>query len=161
MKNELASPMKCTIELNDVEKRTLQELALRHPYEDFRVRGQGLLLLGAGQRVHEIAKQLNVSKKTVYNWTNAWREKGLCGLLNGHKGGRPHSLCEDMVATAVAAARAQSMTLKQIAQCIEAAHGMPLPCRLETLAGALKRAGFSYKRGRYALKKNATNRSLP
>ncbi|WP_018314063.1 helix-turn-helix domain-containing protein, partial [Cupriavidus sp. UYPR2.512] len=81
MKNELASPMKCTIELNDVEKRTLEELALRHPYEDFRVRGQGLLLLGAGQRVHEIATQLDVSKKTVYNWTNAWREKGLCGLL--------------------------------------------------------------------------------
>ncbi|KAF7960295.1 hypothetical protein AWV80_34990 [Cupriavidus sp. UYMU48A] len=53
MKNELASPMKCTIELNDVEKRTLEELALRHPYEDFRVRGQGLLLLGAGQRVHD------------------------------------------------------------------------------------------------------------
>lgn len=153
--------MKCTIELSDVERRTLQELALRHPYEDFRVRGQGLLLLSAGQRVCEIAPQLGVSKKTVYNWTNAWREKGLCGLLNGHKGGRPHSLCEDMVTTAVAAARTQSMTLKQIAGCIEAAHGVPLPCRIETLAEELKRAGFSYKRGRYSLKKSVTNRSSP
>jgi transposase len=161
MKNELASPMKCTIKLDDVEKRTLQELALRHPHEDFRARGLGLLLLSAGQRVHEISAQLDVSKKTVYNWTNAWRQKGLCGLLNGHKGGRPRSLSEDMVATAVAAARAESMTLKQIAQCIEAAHGMPMCCRLETLAGELKRAGFSYKRGRFSLKKNATNRSSP
>lgn len=37
---KLASSMKCTIELSDVEKRTLQELALRHPYEGFRVRGR-------------------------------------------------------------------------------------------------------------------------
>ncbi|MCG1047580.1 MULTISPECIES: hypothetical protein [Mycetohabitans] len=57
--------MKCTSELNEVEKRALRELALRHPYEDFRIRGQGLLLLDAGQRVHEIAAQLEVSKKTV------------------------------------------------------------------------------------------------
>jgi transposase len=153
--------MKCTIKLNDVEKRTLQELALRHRHEDFRARGQGLLLLDAGQQVRDIAAQLDVSMKSVYNWTNAWRQHGLCGLLTGHKGGRPRSLSEDMVATAVAAARAESMTLKQIAGCIEAAHGAPLPCRIETLSDEMKRAGFSYKRGRYSLKKNATNRSSP
>lgn len=65
------------------------------------------------------------------------------------------------VKCAVESARAESMTLRQIALRIEEVHGQPLPCRLETLSVALRRAGFSYKRGRYSLKKNATNRSSP
>ena len=60
---------------------------------------------------------------------------------------------EAMIATAIEAASAESMTLKQIAQRIEEVHGVPFPCRLETLSVALKRAKFSYKRGRYSLKK--------
>src|SRR5215470_13247685 len=117
--------MKCILELTEVEKKTLQQLSLKHPYPDFRLRGQGLLLLGAGSLVRDIAAELEVSKKSVYNWVHGWHEKGLCALLVGHGGGRPRALSEEMVATAVQAARAQSMTLK--------------------------RAGFSYKRGRYAL----------
>jgi transposase len=67
-----------------------------------------------------------------------------------------------LIATAIEAARTESMTLKQIALRIEEVHGQPLPCRLETLSVALKRAGFSYKRGRYSLKKkSATNWSSP
>jgi transposase len=66
-----------------------------------------------------------------------------------------------LIATTIEAARAESMTLKQIAQHIEDVHGVPFPCRLDTLSAALKRAGFSYKRGRYSLKKSATNRSFP
>jgi hypothetical protein len=36
--------------------------------------------------------------------------------------------------------------------------GEPLPCRIETLGEALKRAGFSFKRNRYALKKSVTKK---
>jgi hypothetical protein len=66
-----------------------------------------------------------------------------------------------MIATAVEAARAESMTLRQIALRIEEVHGQPLPCRLETLSVALRHEGFSYKRGRYSLKKSAMSRSSP
>ncbi|MBK3866069.1 helix-turn-helix domain-containing protein [Paraburkholderia aspalathi] len=128
-------------------------MSLKHPHEDFRTRGLGLLELGRGRRVHEIAVELDVSDKSVYNWVHAWKDNGLCGLLTGHKGGRPRALSGALIATAVEAARAESMTLRQIALRIEEVHGQPLPCRLETLSVALRHEGFSCKRGRYSLKK--------
>ena len=152
--------MKCTLELNDVEKKTLQQLTLKHPHPDCRRRAQGLLLLGGGLRVREVAEQLDVSKKSVYNWTHWWKEKGLCGLLIGHNGGRPRALSEEIITMAVEVASAELLGLREIAQRIEALHGS-LPCGLETLGAALKREGFSYKRGRYSLKKNAIKRHLP
>ncbi|WP_455290018.1 helix-turn-helix domain-containing protein [Cupriavidus necator] len=152
--------MKCIVELSEAEKKTLQQLSLKHRYQDFRLRGQGLLLLGDGQLVRDVAEQLDVSMKSVYNWSHWWREKGLCGLLVGHKGGRPRSLSEAMITTAVEVASAESLELREIAQQIETVHG-PLPYELETLGEALKREGFSYKRGRYSLKKSRTPRSSP
>ena len=67
---------------------------------------------------------------------HAWNDKG----LTGHKGGRPRALSEAMIATAIEAASAESMTLKQIAQRIEEVHGLPFPCRLETLSVALRQS---------------------
>lgn len=152
--------MKCTLELSPPEKKTLQQLALQHPYLDCRRRGQGLLLLDSGLQVKDVAQQLDVSLKSVYNWVHWWKSKGLCGLLVGHKGGRPRVLSDALITTAVEVARAELLGLREIAQRIEVVHGS-LPCCLETLAAALKRAGFSYKRGRHSLKKNATPRLLP
>jgi transposase len=153
--------MKCTVELTDVERHTLQQLSLNHRHRDFRIRATGLLLRARGLKVQDVARELEVSCQTVYNWAHAWREFGVCGLLVGHKGGRPLALPEAMLATAIKVAGAESMTLRQIAQRIESVHGEPMPCRVETLAVALKRAGFSCKRARYSLKKSAMSRTSP
>jgi len=153
--------MKYIVELSEPEKKTLQQLSRKHPHQDFRTRGLALLMLDGGRRVHDTALELEVSGKSVYNWIHAWHENGLCGLLVGHKGGRPRALSEAMIATAIEAASAELMTLRQIAQRVEEVHDVPFPCRLETLSVALKRVGFSYKRGRYSLKKNVTLRSSP
>ena len=91
---------------------------------------------------------------------HAWREHGVCGLLTGHKGGRPRALSEGMLATATEVARTQSMTLGQIARHIEVVHGEPMPCALETLSVALRREGFSFKRNRFSLKKSATRKTM-
>jgi hypothetical protein len=64
-----------------------------------------------------------------------------------------------MVATALEVARAEPLTLAQIAQRVQDVLGEPLPCRIETLGEALKREGFSFKRNRYTLKKSATKRN--
>jgi len=151
--------MKCLIELTETEDKTLQQLSINHKHRDIRTRAVGVMLLGRKTKLSEIAATLGVSGQSVYNWAHAWQKHGLCGLLVGHKGGRPRALSEAMIATATEAARAESMTLKKIAQQIEAVHNVPLPCGLDTLSVALKRAGFSYKRGRYSLKKNETKRS--
>ena len=79
--------------------------------------------------------------------------------MGGHNGGRPRALSDDEVAVALEVARAEPLTLAQIARRVEESQGQPLPCKVETLGEALKRAGFTFKRNRFSLKKSATNRS--
>ena len=141
--------MKCAIELNEAEHQTLQQLSLNHRYRDIRTRAAGVLQLSSGGlSAYDVAAALGVSHQSVYNWAQAWQSKGLCGLLVGHTCGRPRALPNAMVTTATQAATAESLTLRQLAVHIEKTHGERLPCGLETLSGALRRAGFSYKRGR-------------
>src|SRR5579863_1406871 len=69
--------MKCTVELTDVERHTLQQLSLNHGHRDFRMRATGLLLRARGLKVHDVARELEVSYQTVYNWDlNADRADG-------------------------------------------------------------------------------------
>ncbi|MFT4434629.1 helix-turn-helix domain-containing protein [Caballeronia sp. 15715] len=152
--------MKCVVELTEAEDQTLQQLCVNHKHRDARTRAAGVLLLGRRVKLTEIASKLGVSGQSVYNWAHAWREQGVCGLLTGHKGGRPRALSEGMLATATEVARTESMTLGQIARHIEVVHGEPMPCALETLSVALRREGFSFKRNRFSLKKSATRKTL-
>lgn len=145
--------MKCVLELSEVEALTLEQLSLNHRHRDIRNRAAGVLLLSNGLSAPKVATRLGVSVQSPYNWAEAWRKSGVCGLLTGHGGGRPRSLSEHMVKTAMQAAQAESLTLAQIAQHVQRVHEQALPCRLETLGEALKRNGFSFKRNRYTLKK--------
>jgi transposase len=79
--------------------------------------------------------------------------------MGGHNGGRPRALSDDVVAVALEIARAEPLTLAQIARRVEQAQAQALPCKIETLGEALKRAGFTFKRNRFSLKKSAMNRS--
>jgi transposase len=45
--------MKCTVELTDVERHTLQQLSLNHRHRDFRIRATGLLLRARGLKVQD------------------------------------------------------------------------------------------------------------
>jgi len=152
--------MKCILKLSEVERHTLQQMSVNHRHRDIRTRAAGLLQLGNGLSAPKAAAGLDVSAQSIYNWTRLWKEQGLCGLLSGHGGGRPRALSEAMLATAMEVARTQSMTLGQIAKRIEALHGEPMPCALETLSVALRREGFSFKRNRFSLKKSATRKTL-
>jgi transposase len=153
--------MRCAVELSEAEVLTLQQMSINHKHRDTRTRAAGLLLLGRGFKPKAIALQLDVSWQSVYNWLHAWRAGGIRGLMGGHNGGRRPALSDDMVATALNIAREEPMTLAQIAQRVEQTHGQPLPCKKETLGEALKRAGFTFKRNRFSLKKSATNKHSP
>jgi transposase len=151
--------MKCVVKLSEAEETTLQQLSINHKHRDTRTRAAGLLMLGRRIKPKVIAEQLGVSGQSVYNWSHAWRDSGVFGLMGGHNGGRPPALSDAMITLALEVARTESLTLAQIGQRVQAIHGEPLPCRIETLGEALKREGFSFKRNRYALKKSATKRS--
>jgi transposase len=153
--------MKCVVVLKAVEELTLQQMSINHRHRDTRTRAAGLLMLGRGLKACAIAAQLGVSGQSVYNWSHAWRERGICGLMGAHNGGRHALLTEAQIAVALEIARAEALTLGGIAQRVEAALNEPLPCKIETLGEALKRNGFSFKRNRYALKKSATRKRSP
>jgi len=138
--------MKCVVELTEAEDQTVATVVRESQ---------------ASRRSHPGRRRAVARTQDFYNWTHAWREQGVCGLLTaGRKGGRPRALSEAMLATAMEVARTESITLGQIAKRIEAVHGEPMPCALETLSVALRREGFSFKRNRFSLKKSATRTTL-
>jgi hypothetical protein len=51
-------------------------------------------MLGRRIKPKAIAEQLGVSVQRVYNWSHAWRDSGVCGLMGGHNGGRPPALSD-------------------------------------------------------------------
>ncbi|KWB43881.1 transposase [Burkholderia ubonensis] len=152
--------MKCELMLTEVERVTLGQLSVNHRHRDIRMRAAALLLMSSGSTAPKAAERLGMSVQSPYNWVRAWRGDGFAGLLGGHGGGRPRSLSEAMVTTAIQTARTESLTLAQIAQRVEVAHGK-LPCCIETLGVALKREGFTFERDRFSLKKSATKKNSP
>lgn len=150
--------MKCAAVLTEVEELTLQQLSINHWHQDIRTRAAGMLMLGQRVRVVAIAERLGVSDQAIYNWSHAWRSKGIAGLLGGHQGGRPRAMNEEMIEAAVRIASAEPQTRAEIYAKLEAEFGPLSWHHLDTLSNALKSAGLSYKRNRLSLKKSGTKR---
>ena len=145
-------------ELTTEEVETLEELAKHHRYPDFRRRALGLLALNEGRSVVEICEFLRISDQPVYNWAKGWREKGIVGILSGHKGGAPVKLTAEMLDVAAEIAGQEALTLRKIAARL--AERFPTAPRfsLDRLSVGLKARGLSFKRTRLSLKKNGTKR---
>jgi transposase len=56
---------------------------------EVRQRAMGLRLLHEGHTPKEVAEIISVSQPTVYDWHHRWHQKGLEGLANRPKSGRP------------------------------------------------------------------------
>lgn len=149
------------LKLEEGARMTLEELAAHHHHDDIRRRAQGLLAMDKGHRVALVAEILGVTPQSIRNWAQWWEERGLVGLLVGHKGGRPAKLTTEMLATGKKLAMEQPMTLREIEAGIRAAHPEAPSFSLDRLAVGLKAQGLSFKRTRLSLKKNITPRPLP
>jgi transposase len=139
--------------LNAVEIETLEEMAKHHRFGDFRLRALGLLALNEGQRVVDICNILRVSDQPVYNWAKGWRELGLVGILDGHKGGAPVKLTAPMLDMAAQIATKESLTLGKIAARLRDDFPDAPSFSLDRLSKGLKARGMSFKRTRLSLKK--------
>jgi transposase len=159
MEAEMAKPLIAS--LTHEELRTLEEMGRHHRHADFRFRARGLVALHAQCQPGTIAQVLGVSVQSVYNWAKWWREDGLAGLLNGHKGGRPVTLTAELVDSAVEIATAEALPLAGIKQRMRERHPQAPDFSLDRLAARLKERGFSFKRCRLSLKKSAPNGTLP
>ena len=140
--------------LTTEERLTLQELAKRHRFGDFRRRALGLLALDEGRSVVDICQMLQVSDQPVYNWAKAWREQGLVGILDGHKGGPPVKLTAEMLDVAAQIAAEHPLTLGKIAARVKERFPDAPEFSLDRLSVGLKARGLSFKRTRLSLKKN-------
>lgn len=140
--------------------RTLEEMGRHHRYADFRFRARGIVSLHAQCKPETIAQVLGVSVHSVYNWAKWWREDGLSGLLNGHKGGRPAKLTAELVDHASAIAAAEPLALAGIKQRLQECHPDAPDFSLYRLSARLKQRGLRFKRCRLSLKKKRPERDF-
>lgn len=141
--------------LTQEELKTLEEMGRHHRYADFRFRARGIVSLHGQCKPGMIARVLGVSEHSVYNWAKWWREEGLTGLLNGHKGGRPAKLTTEVVDSASEIAAAEPLTLAGIKQRVRERHPEAPDFSVDRLSVRLKEHGLRFKRCRLSLKKSA------
>ena len=75
--------------LTEEEKITLEQMKKNHPGNFPRMRAHAILLSNIGFEVQELAKIFNACRQTIATWLRAWEKKGICGLLDKHRSGRP------------------------------------------------------------------------
>lgn len=80
--------------LTDAEQRTLIEMGIHHPNARARRRAQGLTWLARGSTCSELARDYQVHENSVRHWVACWQAKGIVGLFEGHRSGRPRKLPE-------------------------------------------------------------------
>lgn len=149
------------VQLDEDSRMTLEELAVHHRHEDIRRRALGLLALSKGHGTTVVADVLGMTSQSVRNWAQWWEEKGVVGILDGHKGGRPAKLTAEMLESGKKLACGHPMTLREIAAGIRTAHPEAPEFSLDRLAVGLKARGLSFKRTRLSLKKNEAPMPLP
>jgi len=93
----------------------------------------------AGEQVEEIAAHLGLARNTVYLWLHRFEAKGLAGLADAPRGGRPPTYSREQVGEIVATALTDPQTL-----------GLPFASwTLDRLVAYLsERKGIAMKRSR-------------
>src|SRR5215207_6998257 len=92
-------------ELTSEECQALEQLASSRTAQARLVeRAQILLAIAEGRGATEVARDLGVSRPTVYTWIHRFNDRGLAGLGDRPRSGRPHTYSADQRAEVVAAA---------------------------------------------------------
>src|SRR5512142_1758143 len=92
-------------ELTSKERQDLEQLGHSRTAEARLVeRAQILLALANGQRPSRVAKDLGVSRPTVYTRIHRFNEQGLTGLVDRPRSGRPHTYTAEQRAEVIATA---------------------------------------------------------
>jgi transposase len=98
-------------------------------------RAQVVLAALEGATVEEIAVRLHLARNTVYLWVHRFEQRGLAGLEDAPRGGRPPTYSREQVGEIVAAALTnpqtldlpfQSWTLDRLAAYLSEHQGIPM-----------------------------------
>lgn len=86
--------MKRIAPLTKEEQRTLLDASRYAPESRFRQRAHAVYLNGKGYRINQLADIFVVDRDTVSGWLAAWEERGLLGLRDHERPGRPRRINE-------------------------------------------------------------------
>jgi len=78
--------------LSEESVATLKEAMKNHARSSVRERARAILLSHKGFRVKDIAKIYDASRQTASNWIELWEKRGLAGLCDAPRSGRPSKL---------------------------------------------------------------------
>src|SRR4051812_17648078 len=115
-------------ELTTEERHTLEQLAHARTAQARLVeRAQTLLAITDGRRPGQVAKDMGLSRPTVYTWIPRFNDQGLHGLGDRPRAGRPHTYTAEQRAEVIAMALTDPKSL-----------GLPFGCwRLDRLRAYL------------------------
>ena len=81
--------MKFVNSLNEVQKSSLEEAYQTQNQHRVRQRAQAVLLSARGYTIKQLSNLFDVQRDTVSAWLDAWAAKGLDGLEDEARTGRP------------------------------------------------------------------------
>ena len=81
--------MKFVYELSNEDEKTLQDLVKNSNVYRTRIRAHAILLSKSQFSIDDLSVIFDVHRDTVSRWIDIWGEKGLKGLYDAPKPGRP------------------------------------------------------------------------
>lgn len=129
--------MKFIKALSEVEVLTLRTAQRDGPTPRMRQRALAVLLSSQGLRITQLVAVLGVDRDTVSVWLDAWEARGLRGLYDGPRTGRPPRLAAADRQWLSAQLCEQPRPLQQVRERLRAARGKVVS--VQTLKRALKK----------------------
>ncbi len=83
------------------ERKQLEAIARSQSLPAALRRAQMILLMSEGEAGSAVAQRFGLSRHTVTLWRTRFRERGLAGLYNELKPGRPHSMSDEPIAALI------------------------------------------------------------
>jgi transposase len=142
---------KVSLELAFEDRSRLQLIVLRGENWRERERAETLILLDEGMSLAQAAEKVGIHVRTAGFTRLDWLARRFDSLLDKPRCGAPQKISPEQLRVVLDAARSEPLTAKALlAKHLEAGGTL---VHLNTLTGALKVAGFVWKRTRHSLKK--------
>lgn len=142
--------MRFVAPLSEPVKETLNELFKNHPAHQTRIRGHMILLSAEHFTIEEIARIYQVQRETVSGCFNNWESKGIVGLFDNPKSGRPRILSLQEEKQALALLKEDPRSSKQAQSRLEMETNKQISGW--TFKRIAQRSGLIWKRMRCSLK---------
>src|SRR5512134_1587072 len=129
--------MKFVAPVTDAERETLREALKYGPSARVRQRAQAVYLSSRGYRLEQLAELFEVDRDTVSSWLDGWDERGVRGLYDAPRVGRPLLLSEPEQQQVRRWVEAEPRQLKHVQAQLQARTGKT--ASLKTLKRVLKK----------------------